>query len=284
MQSQDNRILWSDLKSFDQSMSSTIIDDARRAAIQAVMAAADVIETFMANGDWQVTLKADDSPVTEVDIAAEKAIRSILTEELPEAAFYGEETGHSAGSGGETNYRWLVDPIDGTKSFIRGMPFYSTQIALEVVGQLVLGVSNAPAYGEKLVAVEGEGAWLNDRRVYVRSQITRVEDAFLSSGNLTTLAAEPERWARYGSVVRRARRVRGYGDFCHYHQLCAGQTDLIIESDVNILDIAALTVAVREAGGVITDLAGKAIDERTTSVLAAATVELHAEVLSYGLG
>jgi histidinol-phosphatase len=264
-------------------MSSSVIDDARRAAIRAVTAAAEVIETFLANGDWQVTLKADDSPVTEVDIAAEKAIRSILIDALPEAAFYGEETGHSGGSGGRAKYRWLVDPIDGTKSFIRGMPFYSTQIALEADGQLVLGVSNAPAYGERLVAAEGEGAWLNDRQVQVRSEITRVEDAFLSSGNLSSLAAESELWTRYGSVVNRARRVRGYGDFCHYHQLCMGQTDLIIESDVNILDIAALTVAVREAGGIITDLAGKAIDKQTTSVLAAATVELHAEVLSLGL-
>jgi len=267
-------------------MSSSVIDDARRAAIRAVTAAAEVIETFLANGDWQVTLKADDSPVTEVDIAAEKAIRSILIDALPEAAFYGEETGHSGGSGGSggrAKYRWLVDPIDGTKSFIRGMPFYSTQIALEADGQLVLGVSNAPAYGERLVAAVGEGAWLNDRRVQVRSEITRVEDAFLSSGNLTSLAAESDLWARYGSVVNRARRVRGYGDFCHYHQLCMGQTDLIIESDVNILDIAALTVAVREAGGMITDLAGKAIDKETTSVLATATVELHGEVLSLGL-
>ena len=80
-------------------------------------------------------------------------------------------------------------------------------------------------------------------------------------------------------MVSRVKRVRGYGDFCHYHQLCAGQADLIIESDVNILDIAALTVGVREAGGIITDLQGHAIDETTTSVLAAATTELHKAAL-----
>ena len=253
---------------------------ARRAANEAASAAESVINDFLQKGNWSVTLKQDASPVTEVDIATEQRIKQILTTAVPSAAFFGEETGKAAGDDpSSSRCRWLVDPIDGTKSFIRGMPFYSTQIALEDNGELIVGVSNAPAYAERLVAVKGEGVWLNDDAVKC-SDVTDIDNAFLSSGNLTSLASEAGSWARYGALVGRARRVRGYGDFCHYHQLCCGQTDLIVESDVNILDIAALTVGVREAGGVITDLNGGAITENTTTVLAACTKALHEQALA----
>jgi len=249
------------------------------AAIAAASAAEQVISEYLGSGDWSVQLKPDDSPVTEVDVAAEKTISEILQTALPEAVFFGEETGKSAVTE-QAELLWLVDPIDGTKSFIRGMPFYSTQIALAVDQQLSVGVSNAPAYGERLVAIVGEGVWLNDAAVQTRQDIVRLEDAFLSSGNLASLALDPAAWQRYGSLVSRVRRVRGYGDFCHYHQLCCGQTDLIIESDVNILDIAALTVCVRAAGGIITDIDGAAIAQDTTSVIAASSRALHAEALN----
>lgn len=254
---------------------------ARKAAEEAVEAAQQVISDFLARGDWHVTLKSDQSPVTEVDVAAEKAIKAVLMKAMPSAAFFGEETGKSAatealesGSG----LRWLVDPIDGTKSFIRGSRYFSTQIALEVDNELRLGVSNAPAYNERLVAVKNQGVWLDGREVQC-NDITSIDEAFFSAGNLTTLARDAAAWSRYGRLVGRVRRVRGYGDFCHYHQLCSGQADLVLESDVNILDIAALTVAVREAGGIITDLQGQAVSEATTSVLAACTEALHAQAL-----
>lgn len=248
------------------------------AAKTAASAAEKVINHYLSSGNWQVTLKSDDSPVTEVDVAAEESIASILRQALPEAVFFGEETGKSDST--ETApLLWLVDPIDGTKSFIRGMPFYSTQIALAVNQELSVGVSNAPAYAECLVAIINEGVWLNDIPVQARQDIVSVEDAFLSSGNLGSLARDKAAWQRYGVLVSKARRVRGYGDFCHYHQLCCGQTDLIVESDVNILDIAALTVAVRAAGGVITDLQGNTIAQNTTSVLAASSEPLHQQAL-----
>ncbi len=255
------------------------------AAVDAADLAEALIREFLASGDWQVSEKPDHTPVTEVDVAVEKLIRERLTQALPVADFYGEETGRQSGdqsgtpAAGPSSSRWLVDPIDGTKSFIRDLPYFSTQIALEVAGELVVGVSNAPSYGQRLVAVRGEGVTLDGKAVQVRRSITSLENAFLSSGNLATLAAESSDWLRYGTLVSRVKRVRGYGDFCHYHQLCAGQADLIIESDVNILDIAALTVGVREAGGIITDLHGQAVDEQTTSVLAAATAELHEAAL-----
>lgn len=251
---------------------------ALEAAHKAADAAENVIREYLQSGDWEVTLKSDDSPVTEVDVAAEQAISDVLRTALPAAVFFGEETGKSDATE-QAALLWLVDPIDGTKSFIRGMPFYSTQIALAVDQQFSIGVSNAPAYGERLFAIVDEGAWLNDTAVRTRSDVVRLEDAFLSSGNLTTLALDSAAWQRYGKLVARVRRVRGYGDFCHYHQLCCGQTDLIVESDVNILDIAALTVCVRAAGGIITDINGAAIAQDSSSVLAAASQALHEQAL-----
>ena len=274
-------------------MNDALLERARDAAARAADAAADTVAGFLARGDWSVSYKGDASPVTEVDVAAERRIRAVLADAFPDAAFFGEETGASEGvpvaPGGAADgprLRWLVDPIDGTKSFVRGQPFWSTQIALEVDGELVVGVSSAPAFGERLVAARGAGATL-ERRVGPHvgaprvgtSTVARLDDAFLSSGNLGSLAADPARWARYGALVARARRTRGYGDFLHYHQLCVGETDLVIESDLNILDVAALTVAVREAGGTITDLGGAPIGHATTSVLAAATAGLHAAAL-----
>lgn len=251
--------------------------DALAAAHRAADAAAEVIAGFRARGDWQVSTKADATPVTEVDVASEHAIHAVLSDAQPQAAFYGEETGHS-GDASDTGDVWLVDPIDGTKSFVRNMPYYSTQIALERSGELVVGVSHAPGFDERLAAVRGGGVSLNGARVQT-SGVTRISEAFLSAGNLVSLAQDAAAWQRYGALVTGVARTRGYGDFRHYHQLCCGQTDLIVESDVNILDIAALTVAVREAGGVITALDGAPIQRNTRSVLAAATAELHAVVL-----
>jgi len=262
------------------------LNAAREAAERAATAAAEVIATHLASDDWQVSYKADQSPVTEVDVAAERAIRAILHQALPQAALDGEELGNDSDGddgeqgGGAAGLIWRIDPIDGTKSFVRRMPFYSTQIALEEDGELLVGVSNAPAYGagERLVAVRGQGVTLNGQSVRTGS-VTDIDQAFLSSGNLASLARDAAAWARFGGIVARVRRTRGYGDFAHYHQLCAGHCDLVIESDVNILDIAALSVGVREAGGIITDLAGQPIGAGTTSVLAACTEALHAQAL-----
>lgn len=262
-------------------MKSADLDHALKVAEQAADAAEQTIKSHQAAANWSVSYKLDDSPVTEVDVASEKAIKAVLMAQLPSAAFYGEETGRTPAQNelDPTELLWLVDPIDGTKSFIRNMRYYSTQIALQVGGELSVGVSTAPAYGERLVSRKGAGAYLNGTQVECR-KTTSLSEAFLSTGNLTRMAQNPASWKVLGEIIPQVRRLRGYGDFCHYHQLCCGQTDLIIESDVNILDIAALTVAVREAGGVITDLTGEAIGLETTSVLAAGTRALHDEVLA----
>jgi histidinol-phosphatase len=171
---------------------------------------------------------------------------------------------------------WLVDPIDGTKSFVRECPFFSTQIALMRGGRFVLGVSCAPAYDELAWAERGKGAFLNGKPIRV-SQVAALDGAIVSSGNLKTLAGSPA-WPRFGELIGGINRNRGYGDFVHYHLLARGALDVVIESDVNILDIAALTVIVEEAGGRFTDLVGGAVGLATTSVLAT-NGRLHQSVL-----
>lgn len=221
-----------------------------------------------------VEIKPDATPVTIADREAEDIIRAHLQGAFPDHAIFGEEGGRT----GRGDFLWLVDPLDGTKSFVRGTPFFSTQIALMHAGELVVGVSHAPVYGESMWARRGGGAYLDGRRVQVAATRT-LGEASLSLGNVKTLAGNPVRWGALAKLVGETNRVRGYGDFCHYHLLARGALDVVIESDVNILDIAALAVIVREAGGVFTDLDGAALSLDTRSVLAA-TPGLHPGVVT----
>ncbi|CAN5196450.1 histidinol-phosphatase [soil metagenome] len=211
--------------------------------------------------------------MTEADVEAEGLIRQTIAGAWPDHGFYGEETGRDQA---DREFLWLVDPIDGTRSFVRGYPFFSTQIALMHSGRVIVGVSSAPLFDELAWAEQGTGAWLNGERCAV-SAIDTLEDCTLSSGNLRSLAAG-DGWSRYGTLVTRVERSRGYGDFYHYHLLAAGRIDVVIESDVHILDVAALSLIVEEAGGRFTDMDGNALGLGTRSVLASNS-RLHARVL-----
>jgi histidinol-phosphatase len=245
-----------------------------QAALDAARAAGEVIQQLYRR-NLAITLKSDKSPVTEADVRAEEAIRGVLRARFPGYGFYGEETGQEAMHAESV---WLVDPIDGTKSFVRECPFFSTQIALMRAGRLVLGVSSAPAYGELAWAEVGQGVFLDGKAIRV-SGVDRLDQAILSTGNLKTLAADAAGWSRFGALVGQVNRLRGYGDFVHYHLLARAALDVVVESDVNILDIAALTVIVREAGGTFTQLDGGEITLATTTVLASNTA-LHGRVLA----
>ncbi len=243
-----------------------------RTAILAAKAAEAVVEKYY-RGKFEIRLKEDQSPVTAADIEAEQTIKGLITEAFPDHGFYGEETECLRPN---AEYVWLIDPIDGTKSFVRKSPYFSTQIALMHTGHLILGVSNAPLVGELAYAERGVGAFLNDDPIHV-SQFNAIEQATLSLGNIKTLAAAPQ-WSRLADLVQCVNRTRGYGDFLHYHLLAAGKLDIVLESDVSILDVAALSVIVEEAGGRFTDLMGKPLDFDTTAVLAASTPALHEQV------
>ncbi len=250
-------------------MNSPLLDT----ALEAARAAAEVIRHYYQR-NLDVVIKADKSPVTQADVESEKVIRKVIGERFPSHGFYGEETGQSAI---DAEYLWLVDPIDGTKAFVREYPFFSTQIALMHRGRLILGVSSAPVYGELAWGELGKGSFLNDKPIKV-SDLDTIEACAISAGNLKSLA-NGEQWGRFGKLVTRAHRIRGYGDFLHYHLLAAGKIDVVIESDVSILDVAALAVIVEAAGGKFTDLRGGALTLDTTTVLAS-NGKLHSAVLS----
>src|SRR3982751_3694739 len=166
--------------------------------------------------DFSVETKADQTPVTEADREAEAAIRRVLRATFPQHSFYGEEAGRE----GDGDFLWLIDPVDGTKSFVRGYPFFSTQIALMHAGELVVGVSAAGAYGERMWATRGGGAVLalcggEPRRVEVSQATAFDASTAISTGNLKTLASGP-RWNALADLIGRSGRIRGYGDFVHY--------------------------------------------------------------------
>jgi len=246
--------------------------DELRTALRAAKIAADISREYYA-GNFTVTTKADLTPVTQADIECEQAIREVILGQFPDHGFYGEETGRTRD---DATCLWLVDPIDGTKGFVRHYPFFSTQIALMRNGEIVLGVSSGTMMDELAWAEKGRGAWLNGARLAV-SDITDPDRAAVSTGNLRSLARS-DGWAQLADVIARADRTRGYGDFYHYHLLASGKIEAVIESDVNIPDIAALSVIVAESGGVFTDLNGDAVGLETRSVLAA-NAALHADYL-----
>lgn len=244
-----------------------------QAALDAAARAAEIARDLYRR-NLEVRIKEDKSPVTDADVRCENAIREVLESRFPNYGFFGEET---LSRGLDAENLWLVDPIDGTKAFVREYPMFSTQIALLRRGEIVLGVSNAPEYGELAHAERGQGVFLNGRPMAV-SGITALEAAALSSGNLKSLASGPQ-WNRYGGLVARVNRIRGYGDFLHYHLLAAGKIDAVIETDVNILDIAACVAIVSEAGGLFTQLDGAPITLQSKTVLAT-NGHLHTAVLA----
>lgn len=253
--------------------------EALAVAQRAADAAEAITRAHFAARDFTVATKPDATPVTVADRDAETAIRAILRAAFPDHAIHGEEHGRDGGG----DFLWLVDPIDGTRAFVRGYPMYSTQIALCHRGELLLGVSAAAEYGERAWAVRGGGAFLARRGgaplpIRVSDADRFGPDTAISTGNLRSLAGGPG-WDVLGELVRRCGRIRGYGDFLHYHLLARGAIDLVIESDLNILDIAALVVLVREAGGTFTDLDGAPVGLETRSALAGPPT-LHASALA----
>ena len=252
-------------------------DKAPSEFLATALAAADeaaAISRAYYKSNLEVTTKDDLTPVTRADVECEEAIRATILDAFPGHGFYGEETGQTAI---DSDYLWLVDPIDGTKGFVRQYPFFSTQIALMHRGELILGVSSGTMMNELAWAEKGSGAFLNGERLAVSGEADP-DRAAVSTGNLRSLAAS-KGWERLGEILARADRTRGYGDFYHYHLLAEGKIEAVIESDVNILDIAALSVIVNEAGGIFTDLNGKSPGLETRSVLAA-NPALHATYLN----
>jgi histidinol-phosphatase len=228
--------------------------DARlEAAIAAARAAGETARRFFRT-DLEVETKGDRSPVTEADRACERRIVEVLRERFPDYGFLGEEFGEESG---RTASRWIVDPIDGTKSFVRGIPFFATLVALEEEGEVTVGVVHAPMTGELLHAVKGQGAYDETGRRLCVSRIDRLAASMVSFGGLQIFRRE-HYWASLERLVEATARQRGYGDYLGSVAVIRGWSEAMLELDVKAWDLAPLKLLVEEAGGRLTDFAGKA--------------------------
>jgi histidinol-phosphatase len=216
--------------------------------------AADAItsDRFRAR-DLKVARKPDRTPVTDADTAVEDAIRAILANEVPADAVAGEERGGTIGAG----RTWVVDPIDGTKNFLRGVPAWATLIALVDAGKPVVGVVSAPALGRRWWASAGSGAFTDDGRKLSVSGVDNLADAYLSTTHLGSWVKHHSREA-YLRLVDACWENRAFGDFWQHCLVAEGAIDIAAEAIVNAWDVAALQVLVEEAGGRFTDLKGVA--------------------------
>jgi histidinol-phosphatase len=216
------------------------------------------------SADLRVEAKPDLSPVTQADLAVEETIREQLARARPGDAILGEERGPS----GDGARRWIVDPIDGTRNFSRGIPVWATLIALEEAGDVRVGVVSAPALGRRWHAERGGGAWADDDRVRV-SAVRRIEDAVLS---FALEQPVPE-------LATRAWHARAYGDFWGHMLVAEGSIDGAFDAvGVNPWDMAAVQVIVEEAGGTFTSFTGERRIDAGTAL--SSNGHLHAELLA----
>jgi len=226
------------------------MDTILTAAIDAAKAAGEVaLHYFRTN--LTVETKTDRTPVTKADRECEAKISEILHARFPDHGFLGEELGERLGRG---NARWIIDPIDGTKNFIRGIPFFATLIALEEDGEVTAGVMYAPAINDLLYARKGQGAFANGQQVHV-SDVQDLRDAMLVHGGLKDLKVRPC-WEPFLRLVDGTARQRGFGDALGHSVVICGQAEVALEPEVKPWDLAATKIIVTEAGGRFSDFTG----------------------------
>lgn len=201
------------------------------------------------NAGVVVQTKADDTPVTIADRQAEEAIRQVISRHYPDHSILGEEGGQTPG---HDDYRWIIDPIDGTKSFIHGVPLYGVLIGVEVRGRPSVGVIYLPATDELISAADGLGCLWNGRRARV-SQVDRLEDATIVASSITSCIARSDAFERLAS---QARLVRGWGDAYGYALVATGRAEIMLDYAMNPWDCAPMLPILREAGGHFSDWTG----------------------------
>jgi histidinol-phosphatase len=251
-------------------------DDLRFAHVLADAADDITMRRFRAL-DLSVEAKPDLTPVSDADLATEDALRNLLRRARPRDAMLGEEFGRS----GASHRCWVIDPIDGTKNFVRGVPVWATLIGLMSEDQVTVGVVSAPALSRRWWAVRGGRAWTGRSLTKAAScrvsGVSRIADASLSYSGLSS-------WRDCGlqteflGLASAAWRSRAYGDFWSHMLVAEGAVDISAETDVKLWDLAALQVIVEEAGGTFTDLAGQSTPAGGSAVCTNGL--LHADVLS----
>jgi histidinol-phosphatase len=223
---------------------------------------------FTARAEW----KHDRSPVTAGDRAAEAFLRNRIINAFPDDAFLGEEYGEKSGDSG---FRWVVDPIDGTRNFMRGMPLWGTLVGVEYRGEAIAGAAAMPSLGHTWRALRGDGAFRDGRRLRV-SEAASLDDALLVCSSLSGFF-DAGREADFLALARRAQRHRAFGNFYGFVLLAEGAADVMVEQAMKVWDVAAVAPIVEEAGGRFTDWQGRATIHRPDVI--ASNGRLHDEVL-----
>ncbi len=198
-----------------------------------------------------VEWKLDDSPVTVADRETEAFLRDRLLTAFPNDGFLGEESGDKPGSSG---FRWLIDPIDGTRNFVRAIPIWGTLIGLEYKGELIAGVAETPALGHTYRALRGDGAYRGDRPIRV-SEVSSLGEAVLFHTSLTYVQGNNRNM--FLDLVAQVQVLRGFGDFYGYMLVAQGSGEMMVEHGVHPWDVAALKPIIEEAGGRYTNWDGK---------------------------
>lgn len=234
-----------------------------------------VILDYYKKSNFTVTKKIDKSPVTEADRLAEGIIISEITKHFPDHEFFGEETG---GKLNPDKYTWIIDPIDGTKNFIKHIPYFSTLIALVKNSKVVLGISHAPALKTTMYAVKGKGAYLNGQKVTV-SKKRDISGCWLGHGGINYFA-KIKKLSALGRLSSDCSRVRGFGDFWIHELVAQGKFEAGIDAKIKFWDIAAFKIIIEEAGGKVTDLDGNKFTSKSTTVLAT-NGHIHNKILKY---
>jgi histidinol-phosphatase len=203
------------------------------------------------DGSFAVEWKSDLSPVTVADREAEQLLRRMLLGAFPNDGFLGEEFGDTPGTSG---FRWIIDPIDGTRSFVRGIPLWATLVGLEYKDEQIAGIAEMATMGHTYRALRGDGAYRNERRIRV-STVSDLSQAlvFYSSLSWFIKAGHQE---TFQELVRRTDRTRGFGDFYGFVLVAQGSGELMVEHGVHAWDVAAIKPIVEEAGGRFSDWAG----------------------------
>ncbi len=204
--------------------------------------------------DLRPDFKGDESPVTVADRKAEELIRQRIEQRYPDHAIFGEEFGGAAAA--SHSHRWIIDPIDGTRSFVRGVPLYGVLIGLEIEGQCQVGVAYFPALGELIAAAAGHGCWWNGRRARV-SQVAQLKDALVAHYDAASFA----RFGRAGAwerIQQVARYRAGWCDAYGYLLVATGRADLMLDPKMDVWDCAPWPSILTEAGGFYGDWQGNA--------------------------
>lgn len=240
-------------------------------------AADDITMRRFRAADLRVESKPDLTPVSDADVAVEESLRNVLSRSRPRDAMLGEELGHT----GSSQRCWVIDPIDGTHNFVRGVPVWATLIGLMDEHEVIVGVVSAPALGRRWWAARDGGAWsgrsLTKASACRVSQVANLSDASMSYSGIDSWEQDGL-LAEFIGLTRKVWRTRAYGDFWSHMLVAEGAVDISAETDVSLWDLAALQIVISEAGGMFSDLAGVPRPDGGSAVCTNGL--LHTEVLS----